>query len=62
VTDTSLRLHYHSEREGLTDYMEGLLYGLGKFYETEIGVELIQSRAGGASHDVFQVSWAPAST
>lgn len=57
VTDHSLWLHYFSEREGLTDYMEGLLRGLGKFYETEIGIELIQSKADGASHDVFEVSW-----
>lgn len=57
VSDRSMRLHYHSERDGLTDYMEGLLRGLGKFYETDIEIKRIQTKAGGAGHDVFEISW-----
>lgn len=57
VTDRSVRLHYHSERDGMTDYMEGLLRGLGKFYETDIAIRRIQTKAEGAGHDIFEVSW-----
>lgn len=57
VTPQSLRLHYYSTREGLTHFVEGLISGLGKLYNTPARSSLQQSRADGADHDVFLIEW-----
>jgi len=60
VTDhqeRSLRLHYLSHRAGLTPFVEGLLSGLGKMFDTPVRVTLEAAKAAGADHDVFLVQW-----
>jgi hypothetical protein len=59
VTATSLKLHYHSNRPGLAPFVNGLLAGLSKMFETPITVQVTQSETGGAGHDVFLISWVP---
>lgn len=59
VTDTSLTLHYWSHRPGLTQFVVGLVRGLGKMFATEVSVAVLASTAQGAEHDVFAVSWQP---
>jgi hypothetical protein len=56
-TDNSIHVHYYSKREGLQEFIRGLMVGLGKMYETPVQVDLIQSRAEGSTHEVFKVSW-----
>ena len=55
--ERSLHLHYFSKREGLKEFVRGLLQGLGKLYNTPVQVELIEDRDAGADHEVFKVSW-----
>ena len=55
--ERSLHLHYFSKREGLKEFVRGLLQGLGKLYNTPIQIELIEDRDAGADHEVFKVSW-----
>lgn len=57
VEDNNLCLHYFSKREGLQDFVRGLLIGLGKMYHTPTAIELLQSRNDGSSHEIFKVSW-----
>lgn len=57
VEENSIHVHYHSERDGLQEFVRGLMSGLGKMYEVEVGVELLQSRGDGSSHEIFKVSW-----
>lgn len=57
VTDTSLRLHYHTHRPGLAPFVIGLVQGLGKMYGTPVTVQLVESRERGAPHDVFDLRW-----
>ncbi|MEI7965495.1 MAG: heme NO-binding domain-containing protein [Chitinophagaceae bacterium] len=57
VEDNNLCLHYFSKREGLQDFVRGLLIGLGKMYHTPTTIELLQSRNDGSSHEIFKVSW-----
>ena len=57
VSEKSLKLHYMTHRPGLTDFVEGLVIGLGQLYETSVEVSLVQSRATGADSDVFEVRW-----
>ena len=57
ITDNSIKVHYHSTREGLKEFTNGILHGLGKMYKTEVEIEEIQSRDEGASHEIYKVSW-----
>lgn len=57
VEENSIHVHYHSKREGLQEFVRGLLTGLGKMYEVECGVELIQSRDDGHANEIFKVTW-----
>lgn len=57
VSDTGLHLHYLSKREGLQDFVRGLIQGLGIIYKTDVAIELIQSRDEGSSHEIFNVKW-----
>lgn len=57
LEENSIHVHYYSKREGLQEFVRGLLYGLGKMYNTVIKVKLIESRMGGNDHEVFKVSW-----
>lgn len=55
LSETLLHLHYYSTRPGLTDFMLGLIYGLGELYETPITVSIINDRRNGDDHDVFEI-------
>ncbi|MFY7879501.1 MAG: heme NO-binding domain-containing protein [Lacibacter sp.] len=57
VEENSVWVHYFSKRNGLKDFVQGLLQGLGKLYKTEIEIELLQDRDKGADHEIFKVSW-----
>lgn len=57
VQERELHLHYISERNGLKNFVLGLISGLGKLYETEIEVEVLQCREEGADHEIFQIRW-----
>lgn len=61
VKDCEMMLHYHSHRPGLTDFVVGLLQGLGKMFGTPVEVSVAELKSQGADHDVFHVRWAPAS-
>jgi hypothetical protein len=57
ITDSSIQIHYLSQRPGLSEFVRGLLSGLGKMFETNIEIELIESRDKGNEHEIFKVSW-----
>ncbi len=57
IEENSIHIHYFSKREGLKDFVHGLLSGLGKLYETKIDITLLESREAGNNHEVFKVSW-----
>ncbi|MEI6264589.1 MAG: heme NO-binding domain-containing protein [Sphingobacteriia bacterium] len=53
----SICIHYFSKREGLQEFVRGLLSGLGKMYHVETVIELLQTRDDGNTHEIFKVSW-----
>jgi hypothetical protein len=57
VTENSINLHYLSKREGLQDFVRGLIQGLGIMYSTPVTINLIQTRDEGSSHEVFNIIW-----
>jgi len=59
ITEDSLDLHYRSPRPpGLEPFVEGLIMGLAKMFNTEVGIEPIALRASQADASVFRISWA----
>ena len=61
VTDHSLLLHYRTTRPaGLEPFVEGLVHGIGRMFDTEVEVRMLENRGDGADHSVFHVSWAGA--
>jgi hypothetical protein len=62
ITDSSLQLHYITHRAGLSQFVVGLLDGLGTLYDTPVAVEQVAAKGVEADHDIFQVSWASAPT
>lgn len=57
LEESSIHIHYFSKREGLQDFVRGLLNGLAIMYDVKASVELIQSRNDGDTHEIFKVSW-----
>jgi len=57
IKEKQLHLHYYSQREGLMGFVIGLIQGLGKLFETEVTVNLIENKDNGADHDIFEVKW-----
>lgn len=57
ITENTIHVHYHSKREGLQEFVRGLLQGLAILYQTDASIELIQSRDEGCSHEIFKISW-----
>ena len=57
IETNSLQVHYFSKREGLQEFVRGLLQGLSKLYHTETKIELLQSRNAGSNHEIFKVIW-----
>jgi hypothetical protein len=60
IGESSMHLHYFTHRSGLTDFVVGLVQGLGKLYSTPATAKVIATKAEGADHDVFEVSWTAA--
>ncbi len=57
ITDTSMSLHYFTHRPGLTDFVVGLVQGLGKLYHTPVSIAITALKTEGADHDVFDIHW-----
>jgi|688.fasta_scaffold35824_9 hypothetical protein len=57
IVGNGLKLHYRSHREGLTEFVRGILEGLAIMFETKVKIELVESRSEGCDHDVFTVIW-----
>lgn len=53
ITEESLRVHYHSERDGLAPMARGLLKGLGGLFQRNIEVTQVAFKGPGVDHDEF---------
>jgi hypothetical protein len=57
IEDRSIHIHYFSKRQGLKEFVRGLLQGLGKMYQTPVEIEIIESREQGSDHEIYKVNW-----
>ena len=57
IRERSLKLHYHSHRQGLAPFVVGLMRGLGKKFNTPVTILQTAIKSQGADHDIFEVTW-----
>lgn len=57
VQENSLILHYYSTREGLTDFMHGLINGLSILYKVESKIVLKSKKSDLQNYDEFEIAW-----
>ncbi len=57
VEEQSVYLHYFSKRKGLTAFVYGLMVGLGKFFDTDVSTEHIESVPTENTHEIIKVTW-----
>ncbi len=57
IGENSLVLHYYSTREGLTDFMHGLLSGLAIMYKVNATIKLKSGKTENKDHDIFEIAW-----
>lgn len=57
VAERAVRLHYFSRRVGLTHFVEGLILGLGDYFQTPVTVSITAQKSSGSDHDEFVVEW-----
>lgn len=57
VQENSVHLHYISKREGLTDFVYGLMSGLGKFFDTEVFTNHVSTVPSDDTHEIIKVEW-----
>lgn len=55
ITATRLRLHYYSDRAGLTSFVVGLIKGLAEVYGTTIVVTQADRKPDEMDHEVFEI-------
>lgn len=55
-SENTLILHYFSHRSGLTDFVVGLIIGLGKLFHEKIEIKLIESQNNEVWHDTFEIN------
>lgn len=55
--ERSIYIHYVSSREGLKEFVRGLLFGLGKLYETPVEIIDIPELAQINNKATFKVTW-----
>lgn len=52
-----LHLHYYSEREGFSPFVEGIIIGLGTVFDCQVQIQRIQAKDREHDHTVFEVNW-----
>ena len=56
LSPTEVRLHYRSQRQGLTHFVVGLIRGMGRRFGHEVEIRIEQTKAAGADHDTFVIT------
>lgn len=56
-TESTLDLHYYSDRPGLAPLVVGLLKGLARRFDVDVTIESSRVETGDRPHDMFRVRW-----
>jgi hypothetical protein len=56
INEGHIKLHYYSEREGLTYFVVGLIHGLAKMYGQKVDVSHRHVDDAEAWHDIFEIA------
>lgn len=56
-SDSKLEVHYYSKRDGLFPMVQGMIEGIGEWFETDIEVSHSTHTDNDGEHDVFMVRY-----
>lgn len=56
ISETKLHLHYFSTRQGLTEFVHGLVMGLAELFKQKIELNCIQQQFTDNEHDIFEIN------
>lgn len=59
LKEESLKLHYYSDRPGLTPVVVGMLKGLGEKFNTDVDIQLTNSKDRGNDHQELSIEHKP---
>jgi len=57
ISDTSLTLHYYSERDGLDHLVIGLLHGLAERFDLTLDINQTATKGEDSRCSIFQLTW-----
>lgn len=57
IRDDGLTLLYYTDRPGLQSFVIGILYGLGKYFQTPVQVDFVKAKEHCEAPDVFECQW-----
>lgn len=55
-SESELIMHYYSSRDGLSDFVVGLIEGLAEMFETQIIIKLLSTEKTENWHDTFSIN------
>lgn len=57
TVDGDTLLHYRSARNGLSEFVVGLLMGLSEYFDEPITIDQVAFKSDGADHDIFKLQF-----
>lgn len=57
VTDSSVTVHYYSNRQGLYPMVEGMIEGIGEWFAVPVTIDSIVHEGGSPEHTIFKVGF-----
>lgn len=57
LTQSTVVVHYYSNRQGLYPMVEGMIEGIGEWFKTPVSIDSIVHEGGSPEHTIFNVSF-----
>lgn len=57
LTESSVTVHYYSQRQGLYPMVEGMIFGIGEWFKVPVTIASVCHEDGDPEHTIFDVSF-----
>lgn len=55
LAESSLTVHYYSQRQGLYPMVEGMIQGIGEWFDTPVDIESVECKGGSPEHTIIKI-------